>query len=320
MEKITYQPLIDHLKKEAGTYNAQYQTHELQRGSIDKKLLTEWIVEVGESIVIGVESVAPGNVQRVFPPVYQQILSFLSGSHLMTEPGLYKQILLLGQYAPTPMATAPNRLLKAFVSAAKTIHRFQPGKVGAWLHLMQRVLPFASSVDDCLHIGRINAWLCGMAHLRQRALDSYRGLPFATQSAFSELDIAEDFSSLFDTPWSDLVPNDEKGICLIGHFSGFNGGFDAPPVLANVNDHVFATDGKNHYAVFADRFGCILLAQKSVDENDVFSAAQTIDLQPHDIRFDDVYSATVHRDTLFLTRSSSHHVYVFPLNRQSSIQ
>jgi hypothetical protein len=186
---------------------------------------------------------------------------------------------------------------------------------------MEAAVPGCRSVDDLLACGRVNAWFCGMAHLRTRAGDAFDGLSPALQETLREncpvpVRLADAFAG--DWPGSSMPVFAGEA----GGFVGFGGPFAEPPRVALVGRQVVAADGATACALFADACGHVLLPDVPVAPPEVSLRASCRDLVPFLARhgrgpfpFDDVSSCVLAGNTFVLTRYSSHYLYLYGWSR-----
>jgi len=308
MEKITYPPLIAHLKAQADFYNEQYKAHEIKHGSIESALLIEWTVAVAEPIIQKVDEWNPKYLPAVFNAVFSKLLNCLSDNYAVAHTTEVQAALAIAQYAPACVATAPTRILNALYSAARSIREHQGEKVFDWVEGMELSAPYCRNVEEFLNCGRVCAWLCGMAHLRPRAITAYETFSERLKQSFLKNTAADELTLAFQKPWLTTNTGEFKGV--VGGFTGYGGPFKFPPILAKFGNYIFATDGIVGVALFADQFGKVVLSQKYADP-DLIRALQEQVATPRNKYPDDTATSAIVNNTLFLTRNSSHYVYVY---------
>jgi hypothetical protein len=181
---------------------------------------------------------------------------------------------------------------------------------------MDLAVPFVQSVEEFLSVGRITAWLCGMAHLRSKAMEEFfmlrDDLKLQLDSVSGQ---SEGLENLFkDEWWGVMLPT---FIGEVGGFVGYGGSFSTPPLVALVSNQIIATDKKNSAGFFADHLGKVLLNEVPVSSEFISKSARLDDWisiksrTPGLVPFDDVSSAVLKNSTLVLTRKSSHYLYVY---------
>ena len=309
MEKITYLPLIKHLKEAGGFYNELLKNHELQQGTINTDQLTEWMLHVVEPVLKNIEDQKLGHLPRLCRLLFSRGLSNQSKQSSFAYSQETKAAFLMCKEMPDCFVESPVRILNAIESALRSIREYQRERVGEWISSMSECIAHCEKVDDFLNCGRVCAWLSGLAHLKTRVKKSFESLPLDVQSAIKKNTAHPDFEKLFDKNWNHQTSL--TFVTTMGDFVGFGGAFEQPPVIAKIEDQVFATDGKSTLALFADQFGQVLVEQSNVEPNHILSTLESRIDKPKGIYFDDIRSIARLKDTLFLTRASSHCVFVY---------
>lgn len=308
MEKITYPPLIAHLKEQAAFYNEQYKAHEIKHGAIESALLIEWTVAVAEPIVQKVDEWNPKYLPAVFNAIFSKLLKCLSDNYAAAHATEVQAALGIAQYAPACVAKSPTRVLNALYSAVRSIRTHQGDKVFDWIEQMEQSSPYCRTVEDFLNCGRVHAWLCGMAHLRLRAITGYATFSENLKRSLLKNAPVEELGIAFQQPWLREKAGIFKGV--VGGFTGYGGPFKFPPILAKFGSYIFATDGLIGVALFADHFGKVVLYQKYADPALIEALKEQVAAAKGQYPKDTATSAIVN-NTLFLTRPSSHYVYVY---------
>jgi hypothetical protein len=208
-------------------------------------------------------------------------------------------------------------MLKAINSALETIRIYQPAKTHVWLGYLEKVAGFISTADEFMACGRIFGWLCGLAHLRARAAASYSLLPPELRMGIRDcFDPNTNMEEYLEHYWPLL--NRPEFVGEAGGFAGFGGPFIAPPLVSLIENEFLVTDHKSGNAFFADSFGKVFLTEIAVSPFLIAKNAGTEGLKNfrHEFgsklfAFDDITSAAARNNTLVLTRSSSHYLYVY---------
>src|SRR5690349_20492677 len=131
MEKVKYQPLLEHLVKSGELYNQLCRDHELHYGEINPQLLTSWIVRVIEPVV-SASAKTEAEVGKVFQCLYKAILPLLGNQLAVSFEQEYQQAWMMLAKAPHLMQSSPARIVTALNSALQTIRAYKPEKVSAW--------------------------------------------------------------------------------------------------------------------------------------------------------------------------------------------
>jgi hypothetical protein len=317
MEKITFQPLINHLSEQSDFYNQMYRENDMNYGAINHSLLASWIASVVEPIVKDVFISHPDHLPQIFKAFYIELLQILSNKSGIIYENEYKAAWKLCHKNPTLTATYPLRLLKAINSALESIRTYQPEKVLQWISLMDNTLINCKTIEEFLACGRIYAWMSGMAHLRTKAETEFfilrDELKHAILNNNPEANVLE---RAFRNEWPKLKKPQFMGEA--GGFVGFGGPFTTPPIVALLENELFATDKQNSCAFFADCFGKTLITEIPVSPKKIIEKSSVRDLNLYKSSFgsyintfNDITSYAIKNCTLVLTRASSHYLFVY---------
>jgi hypothetical protein len=316
MEKITYQPLINHFKEQADQYNQLYHAHEIKYGAVDASIISSWMVKIIEPILRDVTVAAPDKLPGMCKALFTELLQLLGNQSGIIYENEYQAAWLLLKKTPSVVTVHPLRTLKAINSALESLRTYKPENIFYWISLMDASIVYCQNIEELLSLGRIYAWLCGMAHLRERAKVEFGLLREELKSAVrSNSALKIDFTSALNSEW--MHSKQPLFVGEVGGFIGYGGNFTSPPLVAQIGNDIFATDLKNSCAFFADSFGKVLIADiplapeviaKNSNVHEIVTfKSKYINLIP----FDDVSSCVIKNSTLVLTRKSSHHLFVY---------
>lgn len=317
MEKISFPPLIAHLQEQEAYYNQLCHAYEIHHGALEASALSSWMVQVIEPTLQVIAVQHPEQIATVFKAFFNELLKILGGSAHSYVENEYRNAWLMLQVMPDLLATQPLRMLKAVNSAIDSIREHQPEQVNAWTECMAKLAPHCSTVDEFLNCGRIVAWSLGLAHLRGKALVAIKGLKSTLKTQIQELCLQGiALEAAFSSTWHNIAQPKFSGEA--GGFIGYGGSFTQAPLVALVNDHIVATDGKTCNILYADNFGKVLLPEVPYPAENI---VQQINLQAWwrfvekygktIIGFEDVSSSVMLHSTLVLTRPTSHYLYIF---------
>ncbi|PVY42359.1 hypothetical protein [Pontibacter virosus] len=320
MEKISYTPLIQHLQENGVLYNQLYQENELKYGPIDRAVLSRWMVQTVEPIVRAVDALYPDHLPQTFRACYTYTLQLLGNKAGIVHEEEYQAAWRLCVKVPSLVGLYPGRLLSAINAALDSIRAHQPEQVMQWIAAMEGTIGYVPALEEFLALGRINAWLVGMAHLRERAQQEFSKLrdvlKQALLGAFPNLNLG----SAFEQEWPEKAA--PQFIGAPGGYVGYGGTFASPPRVTQLGNQLLASDGEQAYAFFADAFGSVLLPDVPVQPKAVLKRSNLQGLEAYKARFgkqaipfDDVISAVLLPSTLVLTRASSHHLFVYGWTR-----
>lgn len=317
MEKISYEPLIGHLKENGAQYNQLYLEHELRYGPVSKGQLGSWTVQVLEPIVKCAAEAKPEAVPKLFRALFSELLKLLGSQAAVVHEQEYKAAWQLCCAMPQLMQQSPLRMLQAINSALLSIRTYQPQSVMAWISLMEKSAGFCQSPEEFMICGRVNAWLCGLAHLREKVEASFSSLPPLLQQSLQQGSLPEvPLGETLRKPWLGTHLPAFKGEA--GGFIGWGTGFNIPPRVALWGQYFVATDNRSSFALFADSFGKVLLPHIAVDPQEIRRTATNTALKAFEakwgrqhIPFNDISSCAMLDNTLVLTRTSSHFLYIY---------
>jgi hypothetical protein len=317
MEKIRYAPLVDHLKGHRDQYNQLYLQYELKHGGLDTVALNRWIVQTIEPLVRTVTEQKPESVPEVFHALYATLLPLLGNGSAVIHESEYARLWKLCEKMPALVIASPRKVLQALGSALASVRSHQPGKVMDWISMMEAVAGYCTSYNDLLDAGRITAWFCGLAHLRERCLATFPDLPGILKDALQKI-CPLPLERVLSATW--MNEEETAFVSGAGGFVGLNGYFLQSPLLMRMGGQVLATDRINSCLVFADAFGTVLLPQALAKEAEITPAS---DLQLFKSRygkeiaaFDDISSCVLQGTTFFVTRRSSYFILIYSCSNE----
>ena len=314
VEKITYLPLVTHLQGNAEFYNQVYFDYEFKYGSIDKNKLSTWIVRSIEPIVREVTANNHASLPDIFRAFYLELLKLSSSGLAVTYEKEYEALWNLCNKIPSIVIVSPSQVLKSLNNALQTIRRHQPAMTLRWIELMNETVSSCVSIEDLFNCGRINAWLCGLAHLREKCKRTLLDLSPAMKSSIEKsYPLSMPLENFFGQLWVDK--EQPQFIKEAGGFVGFGGEFTEPPLLGDGGNYVLAMDKQNAYVLFADEFGRALLPCSYSNITPSRSMQPLKDLRKNYKNelavYADISSCLIKDNTLFLTRYSSHYIYIY---------
>lgn len=316
MEKITFHPLVEHLKEHADEYNQLYYQYQLRSGKMDPVLLSRWIVSVIEPIVVSVTDVCPESLPGVFKAFYASLLPLLASNLALIYEVEYHDAWSMCTLNPRLISKQPKRIINAVNSALISLRRNQPEKVGDWIRSMARIVVYCRTADEFLNCGRIIAWLCGMAHLREKAIKVYPGLSEEIKDVLKTEKLPAPLDDLLVTIWGKAEGFKFQGVA--GGFQGFGKAFTRAPLVAEVDGLIVASDRRTCCALFADVLGTVLIRDVPVAPERIIalaSASHAKQLTENDRKdyfdFKDITSCVALDSSIVVTRSSSHYLFIY---------
>lgn len=314
MEKIKYKPLLEHLMKSGELYNQLCRDHELHYGEINPQLLTAWIVRVIEPVV-SASAKTEAEAGKIFQCLYRAVLPLLGNQLAVSFEREYQQAWMMLAKAPHLMQGSPSRIVGALNSALQTIRTYKPEKVSAWINLMEQTIPECKTAEDFLRCGRIYAWLSGLAHLREKAMDDIVALSPSIK-AFIEKHSSTSLADAIGRHW--FFDKDPSFAGVAGGFTGFGGPFRSPPRVSMMDNLIVAADNMSSCALFTDSFGSTIITEVPFTASEIIAQSTPkpfLNFKNHNNKtltpYNDVTSAVVTKNTLVMTRESSFLLYIY---------
>lgn len=309
MEKINFPPLIAHLRDQHAFYNQLYLDHELKYGKADGTILHKWIAQAIEPVVIEITKDDADKLPAVFKAFYSELLKLTGSRVLISNENEYRALWQACVKMPVLLRTYPAKILTALHAALQSVRMFQPAMTLKWIELMDSSVAVCVSFEDLLHCGRMNAWFCGLAHLREKCKEQFNAISPALKNKLQE-HCTQPVEKLLEQSW--LHKKHPLFIDAPGGFTGLSGAFTQPPLLKDAGGYVLATDNESSFLLFADEFGSVL------HPTQISGSASTNSLKIFEkqfgsyvVLFDDVSSCVLQNNTLFVTRYSSHYIYIY---------
>lgn len=313
MEKIKHKPLIEHLKRTGDQYDQLCRHYEMRFGAIPSAVLTSWIVRIIEPIITATTA-QEAQAGKIFQVLYKNILQLLGNQLAMTYEQEYRSAWMILAGNPQLMQTSPSRLVNAINSALLSFRRFQPNKVLGWIASMGQTIQHCNTVEEFLACGRVYAWLCGMAHLREKAIADVSVLRDDLKDLI-ESNSGQTLHELTGKQWRSATP---VFAGVAGGFTGLSGAFITPPQVALIDNQIVATDNKYACALFADAFGSVLLPGLPITVQQVNGRVSQDAFRSFVSRFgtkvvpfEDVSSSVMKDNTLVITRQTSFHLFIY---------
>lgn len=307
MEKLTYKPLLELLQENAENLNQVLKSFATSAGGLDSTQIHFWFKQMIEPVFIAVHEHDATKSRRVFDVVYRFMLKALTSK---LDQSLAFRLALLLQLNPALFALNPGRMLNAIHAALLRISRHSPEAAEKWLEIMEQIVPLLQHEKELLESGRIAAWRCGLAHLRSLITDLN-----AIDTKIATIIFADEKepTQILSRRWPE---NAGVKALAAGGFAGFGGPFAWPPLVSLKGETVFAFDGQKIAALFADRYGFSFQdCPAEIKDNLRFSGETGKKISPAVNRilkrYVDMTSWVYHDETLYLTTSSSHSVFVF---------
>jgi hypothetical protein len=320
MEKISLPQLITALSDNSALYNQWYNESEIKYGSLDGQTIAGWMAEVVEPIVEAAVALdlAPEKIQEIVKALYLESLKLIGSGQAIRYKDEFKSAWLLLVQMPGLVVKFPMKIISLLNDVLLNLHQYAPEKTIYWCSLIGKSAAAIKTIEDFKSTGRIYAWHCGLAHLRNRLKADFAALPENLQQTIVQsIALHKNTNQFFENPWLGDVTRFEG---VHGGFKGTAGFFEHPPKLAQIEGNIFVTDSKSSYALFADQFGKVLLPAHTVAANAILSNSKRLESLKKWIGNDSdkidaqsISSVVVTEDTLVFTLQNSYFLYLFSL-------
>lgn len=311
METLSFPPLISLFREKRTWCNQVFAAKSVRYPSLSPERVKQVIVTVFEPLMKILFDKRGNGAADLFDTLYETLIDLEGSDRLKASPDVYVSVLTLVSCLPPEALARPREVIRPLISAATTLSKRYPGACSTWVNLMEKAVPHCPGLDEVLQAGRVCAWVSGLAHLRERAVNAMETLP--AQAARTILDWEP---GMADNPWFNPRATLPKGMTFryrAGGFRGLGGPFLRPPYLGFSGGRFLATDGMTVSAVFADAFGVSVLPEVPVSPDEIPAENKTVTPCPYP-EFTDIRSWILEKNTLMLTRSSSHFIYIYGVN------
>lgn len=313
MEKITSSPIIKHLKLEEKFYSQLISEYEIKQGPFPAILFKQILIEYLEPMVSDFCQNDMPTLSRITKAFIVELLPVLKKDVLINHLELYKKAWVLLYKIPDIFIQNPRKVLIALHSSLLSFEHFAPLKANAWLNLMAVVSPLSTSFSEFIHIGRVAAWQTGMAHLREKAEQSYLSLPTQLKAGLeAQFEGTKSLQEALQTPWT--LNTVSPSPLQLGGFIGLKDGvFSRPPKVILFENTLLASDGECTCALFADCCGTVLIPNINIETDTVSELHQNAQLPNKKIKpalFKDISSFIQLNESIIFTRKSSFYIYL----------
>jgi hypothetical protein len=313
MEKITYPPIIEHLKAEEQFYTQLISEYEIKQGAFPAALFKKILIEYLEPMVSELCEDDKPILSHITKAFILELLPVLKNNTLIHHLELYKKAWALVYTIPDIFKQDPRKVLIALHSSLSSFEQIAPLKAFQWLNLMTEVSSLSASFSEFIHLGRVTAWQAGMAHLREKAEESYTILHEELKAALeTQFEGPQSLREALQTPW--VLKADSSSLLQFGGFAGFkNGVFSRPPKVILHEDTLLASDGENTCALFADSCGTVLIPTINIRIDtipELHPNAQLLNKRIKQALFKDISSFIQLNESMIFTRKSSFYIYL----------
>lgn len=245
--------LEEELTQRREHYNALFALARRARPRLDGEQFAHNLRRLLAPVVAGIPA---QHARPTVEPLYNLCLSLTASEHFRRSPALVEVWSRLLPQAGQELIALPAYLPAALSNAAYNLERQEGVDVGAWLGTMERLRPLCLSPEVWLKVGQVAAWLCGMAHYREQAIELGESLTPELRSA-----LHPEWDRVIEDPWHGHRPADGRPrvVRTVGGFLGFGGKFRQPPWVAYCGEGRFLVeDGSQSWVLSSDAFGSTL--------------------------------------------------------------
>lgn len=265
------------LDADRAAYNGRFLVARQAGAPVDPAAFADVLAEDVAPAVDAVHAVAPEWVPPVVSALYDVALGLLARDHLgpkARHPAVVEAWRRLLPVLPRPLAADPGAVAGSVTNAVHTLAATQGADPRTWVDRMAALGPEIVDVAALRDAGAIVAWECGLAPLRQAALDAAGRITPALAAralgvpARSPLPLPEVIARFRRDPWwSPAVPPVSGGgrtvrvKATVGGFKGFGGPFLSPPGVLASGGALYAFDRAFVWRLHADCFGAVFVRQ-----------------------------------------------------------
>ena len=170
-----------------------------------------------------------------------------------------------------PLIQHPGELFAGTINSLSNILAFGEQKPNTWLDLMITSSDEINALEQFKITGILCAWLAGLAHFREIALNKMSELPDESIRKLFKLSDSQDlglyFHQLKASRWLNAQPKraNTSGTEIqeryrIGKCSLVGGDFPATPRVFVENDQLYVLSGEHIWRLYADSFGVALIS------------------------------------------------------------
>lgn len=275
------------LEADRDSLNQRFRTQSLQGPPLDASAFFEHLVQRVEPLVAATHAHFPERSRSVTTELYGVSLDLFRAGYWGRESRLPALNQLWEQTLPSlaPLvAREPNRVAGALSNALIHVAQQQDTLAREWLARLSSLGGRCQSVNQLLAITMVLAWRCGMAQLREGALERLARLPADLAAPCMRVDevFAGEAKAIDESAWqvtlerlrrdrwsdtNDLQTSHVPVLAkYVGAFRGFGGSFMRPPIVFLHQTHLMVTDQTTVWRLFADAYGWHLQRQGNADD------------------------------------------------------
>jgi hypothetical protein len=275
------------LEADREALNQRFRAQSLQGPPLDASAFFEHLVHRVEPLVAATFAHFPERSRSVTTELYSVSLDLFRAGYWGKESRLPALNQLWEQTLPKLarlVAREPNRVTGALSNALIHVAQQQDARAHDWLARLSSLGDRCHSVNELLAVTMVLAWRCGMAQLREGALERLERLPAdLAASCMNETEAHDGEANAIDESawqatlerlrrdrWSDISESQSSLMPVlakyVGAFRGFGGSFTRPPIVFLHQTRLMVTDQTTVWRLFADAYGWHLQRQGNADE------------------------------------------------------
>ncbi|WP_076994552.1 hypothetical protein [Actinosynnema sp. ALI-1.44] len=238
MEEVT--PFLKALAAHRDRYNAQFRLARHRSKNLDANAFLEHLRVFVSPIV----NAAGGDPIEVTDALMDLSLA----THGRLPVSLHRVLLNQARF----VGMDPARVSVALANALHHLESEPGTTTHKWITYLEYYSRSLETVESLLDLGVVLAWVCGLAALRESALDVASRLAPGTLRGFT---FTDDVDQLRADPWWSPTNRGLRIVRKLGAFRGFGGTFTRPPTVFLHEGRLHATDGAHTWRVHADAYG-----------------------------------------------------------------
>lgn len=264
------------LEADRELFNQQFRWYCTNGSLIDKTAFYSHVSTRLSKLVEAVNDAFPERTRTVTQELYVASLDLFRAQFFGNESKLSELDYLWVEILPTMphlLAREPKRIAGILSNALINISQQPSVRSTQWLDEIKRIATHCQSVSELADASVALAWICGVAALRNNALESLRKLPASIAKQILDplqstpsFDVASHIDSIEKNPWHSLsrsksdatMPAPPALVHTVGAFTGFGGTFTAPPSVFTDDQRLFVHDHSSLWRLYTDRFGWTL--------------------------------------------------------------
>jgi hypothetical protein len=224
-------------------------------------------------IVDAVHAILPERTRIVTSELYDVSLELFAAKQLGPESTSVGMAQLWSMVMPrmsVPIARSPRRVVGSLCNGLLFAEKQHAIVANRWINHLGNVADLVDGTDHLLAVGKVAAWLSGMAQFRTTALEIASTLPASMvarllgfEAPMEPKSVQACISRLRESPWAAIddtpITHETKPkvrrVQTCGGFRGFGGVLMAPPRVFVMDRRLMVSDASQVWQLVADRFG-----------------------------------------------------------------